>query len=165
MPIKVKLETKTNKKAEDTIKHLKDGSVKIGWYKGTKYKNGLLVSEVAYMNDKGFTIKHKNGKETYVPPRPFMQITFTKNSDKWNNFWKEQYKDVADNRISLKKALDKLGIIVKSDIQTTIISSDGIRPNTESTLRSKKSKGHGTIPLIDSRVMLEHIDVESEVYG
>lgn len=163
MPIKIEMETKTNKKAEQSIKELKEGYVKIGWFKGTKYNNGLLVSENAYMQNKGFTIKTKNGKSVYVPPRPFMQITLTRYGDKWNEFWKQEYKKVVDKKISLKIALDKLGKRVKSNIQDTIISSDGIRPNTPSTLASKKAKGHGTIPLIDSRVMLEHIDVESEV--
>ena len=161
--MKIKLEEKTNKKAEQSIEDLKDGSVKIGWFKGTAYNNGLLVSENAYMQNTGFTIKHKNGKETYVPPRPFMQVTLTREGDKWNEFWKQEYKKVADKKISLKIALDKLGKKIRNDIVTTIVSSDGIRPNTPSTLRAKRAKGHGSIPLIDSRVMLEHIDVESEV--
>lgn len=163
MPIKIKLETKTDKKAEQAINNLKDGYVKIGWFEGQKEPNGLLVSENAYMQNTGFTIKHKNGKSTYVPPRPFMRNTLIREGKKWNDFWKKEYREVADGKIALKQALNRLGIVVKSNIQDTIISSDGIRPNTKSTLASKKAKGHGTIPLIDSRTMLQTINYHSEV--
>lgn len=163
MPIKIKLETKADKKAEQAINNLKDGYVKIGWFEGQKEPNGLLVSENAYMQNTGFTIKHKNGKSTYVPPRPFMDITLNRYGKEWNSFWKEAYKQVSEGKAKLTQVLNKLGIKVKSNIQDTIISSDGIRPNTPSTLASKKAKGHGTIPLIDSRTMLQTINYHSEV--
>ena len=162
MAIRIKMVTKTNNKLEKAIQTLKSGYVKIGWFEGQKEPNGLLVSENAYMQNNGFTIKHKNGKQTYVPPRPFMQITMTNNANKWNNFWKQHYKEVVDGKINLKQALNRLGIMVKSDIQDTIISSNGIRPNAPSTIESKRRKGSPLIPLIDSSTMLSSINYKSE---
>ena len=161
--MKIKLETKTNKKVEQSIRELKDGYVKIGWFEGQKEPNGLLVAENAYMQNKGFTITHRNGKKTTVLPRPFMQITATRKEKQWNDFWKEEYKKVADKRISLKQALDKLGLFVKTAIQNTILTSDGIRPNKPSTIEAKKRKGSPLIPLLDSKTMFNTINYKSEV--
>lgn len=162
MAIRIKMVTKTNNKLEKAIQNLKSGYVKIGWFEGQKEPNGLLVSENAYMQNNGFTIKHKNGKQTYVPPRPFMQITQNVNQDKWTRFWKKEYKEVVEGKMTLKQALNKLGIMVKSDIQDTIISSNGIRPNRPSTIESKGRKGSPLIPLIDSSTMLSSINYKSE---
>lgn len=165
MPINIKLKTKTNKKVEETITDLVDGYVKIGWYDGQKEPNGLLVAENAYMQEHGFYIKNKKGKTlVYVPPRPFLQITMTNNMDKWNNFWKQEYKQVLDGKFNLMHALNKLGTMVRSDIQDTIISSNGIRPNKPSTIAIKKRKGSPLIPLMDSLTMLNTLGYTSEVY-
>lgn len=161
--MKINFKVKTNKQIENAIDNLSDGFVKIGWYEGQKEENGVLVSENAYMQNHGFYIKHKNGKKTYVPPRPFMQITENVNASKWQSFWKKEYKAVLENRATLLMALNKLGKMVKSDIQDVIISSNGIRPNRPLTLAIKKSKGHALIPLIDTRKMLESINYHSEV--
>lgn len=162
--IKVSMKTKTNKRLLDGLnKAEKDGSVKIGWFEGPKEPNGLLVSENAYMQNKGFTITHKNGKKTYVPPRPFMNITMTTNSSKWQSIWKKAYKSILEGKNSLQWALNVLGITVKTDIQKTILSSNGIRPNTPSTIEAKKRKGHPLIPLLDSKTMFNTINYQTRV--
>ena len=146
--ISVSLKTKTNKRLERTLKGLKDGSVKVGWIKGEKYKdNGMYVAENAYFQNKGFTITQRSGKKIYVPPRPFLDITISKNSAKWQSFWKAQYKSTLEGKTSLKTALNKLGTIVKTAIQNTI----------------KKRKGSPLIPLMDSMRMYDTINYESKV--
>lgn len=161
--IKVSMKTKTNKQAEQTIKNLKDGYVKIGWFEGKKEPNGLLVAENAYMQENGFRIKHRNGKETYVPPRPFLSITMSKNSSKWQSIWKKAYKTILEGKNSLILALNVLGTKVKTDIQDTIKSSDGIRPNAPSTIESKKRRNRPLIPLMDSMAMFKTINYKSTV--
>lgn len=155
--IKITLKTKTNKKAEDIIKNLKGGSVKVGWYEGQKEPNGLLVAENAFMQENGFFV---NGK--YVEPRPFMQITMNENKNKWQAVWKKLYKSVLDGKRTLKQALDLLGFIVKKDIQNTLISGRKLRKNEKSTLKAKARKGSPLKPLLDSLTMLKTINFESK---
>lgn len=161
MPIK--MEVKTNKKAEKAINSLKDGYVKVGWFEGQKEPNGLPVAENAYMQNKGFTVTYKNGNSVYVPARPFMQITFDDNAVKWNEFWKRKYKDVANGKAKLKKLLDELGEIVRSDIRVTLRSN--VQPKLrESTLKARRSRGnYRTTTLIDSGTMYNSILFKSEV--
>lgn len=163
MPIKIKV--KTNKKVEKAINDLVDGHVKVGWFEGQTYpKKKLTVAENAYMQNKGFTIKHKNGTETKVPPRPFVQLTMDKNTNKWNTFWKQEYKQVLDGFIKLKMALNKLGIMVKEDIQKTLKSN--VPPKlADSTLKARKTKGnYSETTLIDTKRMYDTINYKSEVY-
>ena len=163
MAIKFKVKTKTNKSIERGIKDLTDGYVKIGWFKGKTEPNGMLSSEVAYLNDKGHNIIHKGRVVGYVPARPFMEITMAENQKRWNNFWKKAYQEVVKGKLRLKEALTKLGDIVRQDIKITIRSN--VRPhNAKSTKRAKRAKGHPDITLIDSGTMLRNVDVESGVH-
>lgn len=162
MAIRIKMVTKTNNKLEKAIQKLKSGYVKIGWFEGQKEPNGLLVSENAYMQNNGFTIKHKNGKQTYVPPRPFMNITLEENGIRWHNFWKNAYKKVVEGKEKLKKALNELGLVVKKDIQRTLRSN--VKPELKkSTIKARQRKGnYRTTTLMDSETMYKTINYKSE---
>lgn len=169
MGIKITLKTKTNKKAEELIRNLKNGgSVKVGWYEGQKEPNGLLVAENAYIQENGATIhfQTKTGKTAtiYIPPRPFLLITINENKNKWQTVWKKLYKSVLDGKRTLKQALDLLGYIVKTDIQKTLRSN--IQPELKkSTLKARERKGNYKIEtLIDSKTMYDTINFESKVH-
>lgn len=157
MGIKIKLTTKTNKKAMQTLQNLKDGIVKVGFWGDRKEPNGLSVVENAYMQENGFFINNS----VYVPPRPFMHITMNENKDKWAKNWKKLYKSVLDGKRTFKQALDLLGYIVKRDLQETLLTSKKIRKNKESTLAIKREKGSPQKPLLDSLAMYYSIQIAS----
>lgn len=156
--IKTKVKSKDKKTIERLLK-LKDGYVKIGWNKDDRYENGTYVAEVAFFNENGFTIHHKNGTVTPVPPRQFLKFTMAKNSKNWFTYWKDTIKQYLDGKKTLKMALERLGLIVKIGIQNTIISNVP-PPNAESTLRRKKAKGSPEITLWDSGTMFNKIGLE-----
>ena len=161
--MKASFKVKTNKGVVESLKSLSDGSVKVGWWGGQTEPNGLLVAENAYLQNKGFTIKHKNGTETQVPPRPFMQIAVNENVNKWNSAWKKEYKKVLDGKSSLKNALNYLGEVIRTSIKSVIRSN--VKPaNAPSTLKARKRKGnYNETTLMDSLTMYNTIQYNSEV--
>lgn len=157
--IKVSMITKKDK-TDKLIDNLKEGNVKVGWFKGEKYPDkDILVSEIAFLNENGHEIK-RNGKTiARVPPRPFLAITMADNGARWQFFWKKLYKQVLDGKLTLQIALNKLGEMVRASIKDTIWSSVP-PPNAPSTIKHKKGR---TTTLIDTGLMLKTINYESKV--
>ena len=163
--IKCKLQIKTNNKLLEQIKRLKDGTITVGWWGDDKEPNGLLVAENAYIQEHGATIhfETQTGKTAtiHIPPRPFLLITINRNLKKWKEFWKKGFKKYLDGQIEYKTLLDRLGQLVKADIQETMLSN--VSPeNSPITKAIKRAKGSPDITLIDSGTRYNKIKVRSE---
>lgn len=158
--VNIETEVRKNKDVIGRLLKLKDGYVKIGWYKGEHESNGLLCSENAYMQEHGFNIKHKNGKTTHVPARPFLTITMNKNEGRWNKLWKDIVKQYIDGKKTLTDVLNRIGIIVQADIRKTL-RSNVPPPNADSTRRRKIALGRKPTTLIDTGKMYDNISYDA----
>ena len=145
--MKIKMKTTINNELKNTLLQLPKGEMRIGWFAGQKEPNGIQVFENAYMQENGFWIKHKNGKKTYVPPRPFMRITATKNEKIWEQVSYKLGQKFIKKKITFKQFMEQFCLFVKGNILETIASR--IRPNPN--LPASK------IPLIDSGTMTDSL--------
>lgn len=100
----------------------KNYTLKVGWFEGDKYNNGEKVGIVAYKQEHGFITTLPNGKQTEVPPRPFVRPAMANNSNKWRKQILEDIKTVLSENKSrnIKSCFDRLGKTVRDDIKEAI---------------------------------------------
>ena len=117
----------------------------IGFPSGANYEDGTSVAYVA-------TIQEFGAPAVNIPPRPFMRPTVTQQKDTWVKILAQDVPKVALGKMSAFDALDKVGIVAASDIQTTIskVYSPPLKP---ATIRAKGSAK----PLIDTGLMLASV--------
>ena len=119
---------------------LQFGSVEVGFFVGTKYKNGKDVTTVARDNDQG---------TKRIPERPFMIPAGNKAANKTINITVEAIANGMDE----SQALSKAGILFKNAIQREITNLKE-PPNAESTIFKKGSSN----PLIDTGLMRSKVE-------
>lgn len=117
---------------------LQFGSINVGFFVGTKYKNGKDVTEVAKKNDKGIG----------VPERPFMIPAGNKAANKTINITVQSIAGGMDE----SQALSRAGIMFKNAIQKEITNLKE-PPNSPYTIAKKGSSN----PLIDSGDMRKSV--------
>jgi hypothetical protein len=91
------------------------------------YPNGQDVVSVGIINEFG-TDK--------IPARPFMKQALIKSEDKLNKLRRGLIKKIISKKITLKEAMEKIGLFMQIQIQREINSGDFIE-NAESTKRQK----------------------------
>jgi hypothetical protein len=118
------------------------------------HPSGVPLVQIAEWNEYGREITE--GSKNYIQvPRPFMQRTIDRNSEKWNI----QFRALSVKYgFDTEKAMIDLAEIIKKDLQQEII--DFVSPALKQSTIDKKGFDK---PLIDTGFMLEHIDVDIEI--
>ena len=132
---------------------IEDEGVNVGWFEDQTYEDGLPVAKVARWNEFGT----KQG----IPQRPFIRRTMMEHEKEWIELLKtlvQKEMDKEGKKIDIDKALKRFGEVVKGDIQETILRG-GFTPNSAST---RKRKGEGSIPLVDTGVMISSIQARTD---
>lgn len=128
-------------------KKLKDNKYKleVGFFEGQQRKSGnksIPQAQIAYWNEYGTD-------DGNIPPRPFMRKAVDTKSKKWLEFLK---KELVLNKLDIKPAINKLGIIMEGDIVQEITDLQ-TPPNAESTIKAKGSSK----PLVDTGIMRQSV--------
>lgn len=170
----MKVSLNINQNLLNRIRNLKSGKVEVGWYEDTRYDDGTQVAKVAEINEFGATIKvtdkmrkwfawqgfplNKNTTEIHIPARSFIRSTCDEKNNEWSDILNSRLKKVFEGELTMKQALEQLGLVIKGDIQEKITQIT-TPPNSGMTVAMKgKDK-----PLINTGFMQETISVETEV--
>lgn len=131
---------------------VEDDGVNVGWFEDQTYEDGLPVAKVARWNE--------FGTKAGIPQRPFMRRTMMEHEQEWIELLKTLVQREIDKEkgVNIDAALRKFGEVVKGDIQETILRG-GFARNAPSTLRRK---GVGSIPLVDTGVMISSIQARTD---
>lgn len=127
-----------------------DEGVNVGWFSDQKYTDGTSVAQVARWNE--------FGTKAGVPARPFIRTTWMRHEKEWIEQLRTLVQRALDNDKQIDDALKTFGEIAKGDIQSTILEG-GFKPNT---LATRKRKGMGKPPLIDTGVMISSIQARTD---
>ncbi len=147
-------ETAAGKKLSKVIKRMKLGpGVKVGVLqnKFSESKEGdedETVGEIAVKNHFG---------TDEIPPRPFLTLAAEKHRDKWLKLTDKLRDDVMSLKMSETQALERLGLVMRSDVQNMIRDLRS-PPNSEATIELKGSSN----PLVDTGQMKAAIDFQVE---
>lgn len=126
-------------------------------YRGTVHEfgipEGIKITEKMrnFLHAIGIHVRATTNR-IYIPSRPFTRTGFDKNLSKLKRAIEKWFGDLIDGKISLKKFLNKIGVLHTNQIQSSIRDGNWKRnhPVTE------KRKG-STRPLIDNSEMINGI--------
>ena len=127
-----------------------DGGVNVGWFPDQKYDDNTQVAQVARWNE--------FGTKAGIPARPFVRNTWMRHEKEWIEQLRTLVQRAIDNDKDIDSALAQFGQIAVGDIQSTILEG-GFKPNTPAT---RKRKGMGKPPLIDTGVMISSIQARTD---
>ncbi len=120
----------------------------------------LSLVEIATKNEFGGVslIKTEAGfKSIKIPPRPFVRWVADHEEKLINAQSRKEYGRILDGKQTREKALNRMGIFLKSRIQNRI-EAVKTPPNAPATIARKKSDN----PLIDTGVLLNSINYAVE---
>lgn len=152
--------TKSKKTVENLTSNLGKLELRVGWFKGTKYDNGIPVAAVAAVNELGYPPKN-------IPSRPFMRQAIAKYKDTWKRLLQLSAKKIVNGESTEERELKIIGDKIAAHIKVSIAkgSFDSLK---EATIRNrlrryakKKITPSLTKPLIDTGHM--QATVTSEV--
>lgn len=171
----MKCELKINQDLLNRIRNFKGGKVEVGWHEDTHYDDGTPVAKVAEIQEFGATIKvtdkmrkwfayqgfplNKNTTEIHIPARSFVRTTIAEKTGDWANVINSRLKKVFEGDLSMEQALSQFGLKIKGDLQEKISQIAAGGGNSGFT---QIRKGKDT-PLIDTGLMMESIDIDTEV--
>lgn len=127
-----------------------DEGVNVGWFSDQKYDDNTPVAKVARWNE--------FGTKAGIPARPFMTRSIFNNEKKWIEQLKTLIQRAIDEDKDIDEALKSFGEFAKGDIQATILAG-GFEANAKST---KRRKGEGKLPLIDTGIMISSIQARTD---
>jgi len=123
---------------------------------GIRQKDGQKVAEGEELNLATIAAFNEFGTST-IPSRPFLRSTVDENRSKYGEVIAKGLRAAIDGRQRFKVSLDRLGLMVVSDVQKKITDNDFPR-NAPSTIERKGSSK----PLIDTGRLRQSIDYEIE---
>lgn len=134
------------------VPSIEDEGVNVGWFSDQKYDNNTSIAQVARWNE--------FGTKAGVPQRPFMRVTSMQKEQKWIEELRTMVQKAIDSgkAVNIDKELKKFGEIVAGDVQATILSGN-FTPNSPAT---RKRKGEGSIPLVDTAIMVSSIQARTD---
>jgi hypothetical protein len=154
------------RKIAESIKKLKDASVKVGWFANAEYLEADGSSEpvaaVAAQNEYGNPARS-------IPARPFMRPTIVAKQNEWKATAENGARKVLKGELTINDSLDLLGFQAEGDIKKTIkslyspaLAESTILNRIERNKRlgstsgrlSEKSIGNITKPLVDTGHMI-----------
>lgn len=127
----------------------KDGIVRIGWFNGVRYEDGVPVAMVARVNEFGVPGR--------IPARPFMRPVVHGKGPQLVEKLRNEYKQAIKDNRNTAKVLERFGIYVETLVRGQIMATV-TPPNSPYTLRHKR----GTHPLIDTGFMVETLTHQTE---
>ena len=130
-------------------KKLTNTNIKIGLF-----GEGNVTQNVAA---RGYVHEFGRGNN---PQRPFMRQAFEDNKDKLTKKIQKWYTLVVNDKMGIKKFLNRIGVLHTGQIQRKIRAGNFI-PLKPKTIKKKKS----TRPLIDTAVMLNSVKHKIEKEG
>lgn len=151
------------------IKQLKRGPrVKIGITESKfedpkkESESGYSLGEIAVVNEFGTARKRADGSP-WVPERSFIRSTHDEKRTLMIAFINRLRHEVLTGLMTTRRALGKVGVLMKGYIQDKIITLKD-PPNKQSTVEKKTRAGReGDNPLIDTGQLLRSI--EFEIHG
>lgn len=147
-------------------KMLKDGIVRVGWFGGIRYEDGLSVAQVAKWQEYGTAGKYP------IPPRPFMRPVLHGQGNQMREHLRKIYSKALKDNKNTMDVLGRFGEYVTSSIRQSIRMTVN-PPNRPITvhggwLKSRSGKSFyvepklGNHPLIDTKVMINSLDYQIE---
>lgn len=139
------------KRLKEIQKQLKNGKgirLESGFFAESTYPDGQPVASVALANDMGVPSRNQ-------PPRPFFRNCIEDNKQKWM----EMLIKLIANGDDFETALGKVGVIVREDIQQSIMdfSSPALKESTvKAKMRGNKKRNIPSLSEPDARNPLEH---------
>lgn len=129
------------------LDNYKEGTVRVGFFEGSRYTGGKSVASVARYNEFGLG----------VPKRSFMRPAVHRNKQQLTERLRSEYKRAIKDNTNTMNVLGVFGELVKGLIQNQIINTN-YPPNAPSTI---KKKGFNA-PLRDTRLMLHSVSHQEE---
>ncbi|NIQ92381.1 MAG: hypothetical protein GWN93_26745 [Deltaproteobacteria bacterium] len=121
--------------------------------KSGRKKNPITIAHLATIHE--FGVQSRN-----IPERPFMKIAFDSNRDKIFKKKADLLGQVYDGRLTVKKALKKLGLFHEGNVKA-VFRSGKLPALKQSTIKAKTVRGkRGTTPLIDTGQLRQSIASE-----
>lgn len=156
----------TIKKPNPTI--LREGIVRVGWFEGMRYEDGVTVAAVARWNEFGAIA----GGKYYIPPRPFVRPALIQNKNKFNATLRQLYRQALKDKKNTLQALDQFGEFVRerlrAQIDATLSPANSPVTLQGGWLRTSTGKSfyvepkRGSHPLKDTGFMQDSISYETE---
>lgn len=159
--------TYSNKQVKQMLANLQDGVMRVGWAKTQKEHNGMKTAEVAYLNETGHYIHHKNGTVTHIVPRPFLSLALEQNTKFWKHTWRNlirmyfegKYKNIR----SIMSVFCKQYVI--EDIRKLVTDEKPFAPNYKTNPKTGKREFLRKTPLIDWGTMIASMTYETKMKG
>lgn len=148
-----------DKKLREILKKIPNVEMRIGWNKNQREENGMLTWQVAYLNEVGHYIHHKNGNTTHVVARPFLGLSQEMYGKHWLNSWHRYFKQyLVEKYQSIRTIANKLCLLVIADIQHLVEVEKPFAPNAPLTVARKKAKGLAyKTPLVAYGTMIDKL--------
>lgn len=148
------------------LDQLREGVVRIGWFAGVRYEDGLSVAQVAQWQEYG------TGGKYAIPARPFMRPVLHAGQTVLKERLRVLYSTALSNNTNTITALSTFGEFVLEKIQSQIDATIS-PPNAPITLQGgwlRTSKGvpffvkpkRGSHPLVDTGFMRDSISYQTE---
>lgn len=149
----------SNKVLKDALKRMPEVRMRIGWEKDQMEKNGKIRTvEVAFLQETGFDIHHKNGTVTHVVARPMLGLASEVLRQHWHNSWRILFrKYLVGDIASLDKAAQMFCEVVIADIRNMVEVEKPFALNRPSV----EARKNGKPPLIDTGNMIETLTFET----
>ena len=138
------LQVKTKIDVKGIMNNLQNARIKIGFPE---------ESHETLSHHEGVTALHKAVRNNYgigVPKRPFMQVAFYQNKEKYDKIVLKSFSKIED--IDLPTILNKIGLVASNDVKNAIIALRS-PPNAQSTIDEKGSSN----PLVDSGHLVQSV--------
>lgn len=146
-------------KAITAIHNLHNKSLKVGWFKDSKYEDGIQVALVAAQNEFGNPSKN-------IPARPFLRPTVIREENNWIKISNDGAKKILKGQLTIDQVLDLLGFKAEADVKKSIelvYNPPLARATIQARLSKYKNKtkvGNLTKPLVDTAHMLNTVTHE-----
>lgn len=141
-------------KLSEILKNSNNKVAKIGWFETAKYEDGTSVAYIASIQEFG---------NSRIPARLGMRKTIANKRNHWQSVLNSEFKKVIENKSTLDKALELIGIVASGDFRETItkVVSPPLKPSTIKARLRKRANGKTigllTKPLIDSKLLLNSL--------
>lgn len=122
--------------------------VKVGLLEkaGVHIQSDLTVAQIGIIHEFGLP-------KARIPQRSFMRTSFDENKEKWLKITKGLKRRIEQGQLTVAKALDIIGLMIKRDITHKIVMG----PFAPLSQRRIEEKG-SSVPLIDTTQMINSID-------
>jgi hypothetical protein len=149
---------------EAALESLDGIEAKSGWFETAKYKTGMPVATIAYINEFGALTgraqiagilqggESKGHRAVYIPPRPFMRPTVAAKGAEWMALLERGAAVVLTGGMTAHDVMEQVALKAAADVAKTITEVME-PPNAPSTI---KRKGFNK-PLVHTRQMFQSV--------